>query len=143
MKEVAKYTNCFVCGDKNPIGLKAKFWYDQNQVTTSLEATERFEGYRGIYHGGIIATMLVEVMIKAVLALDIFAVTAEISIRFKRPVQIGTRLEFVGRITQHKGRVFVTAGEVSDSDGNLYATANAKYIKANGELQQSLEASLE
>lgn len=143
MKEVIKYSNCFVCGDKNPIGLKAKFWQHEDKVTSSLKADELFEGYRGIYHGGIIATMLDEVMIKAVLAEGVYAVTAEMTIRYKRPVEIGTELQFIGKITERKGRVYTTKGEVADTQGNVYAIASGKYIRAASELKNQLASSLE
>ena len=75
MKEVAKYPHCFVCGDQNVHGLKAKFFFDGEKAFTEVTADGSFEGYRGIYHGGIIATLLDEVMIKAILAQPVTAVT--------------------------------------------------------------------
>ena len=76
MKEVLKYSHCFVCGEKNDSGLKARFYYDGKQAASEVYAREQFEGYRGIYHGGIVSTLLDEVMIEAILALDRYAVTA-------------------------------------------------------------------
>ena len=47
MKEVLKYANCFVCGDENHHGLKARFFYDGEKATTEVTASPEFEGYRG------------------------------------------------------------------------------------------------
>ena len=143
MKEVVRYSKCFVCGDENPIGLKARFYQDGDHVTSSLVALSEFEGYRGIYHGGIIATMLDEVMIKSVLAMGIFAVTAEISVRYKSPVLIGAQLRFSGKIKSQKGRVFSTEGEAADDQGIVYATASGKYVQADGDLKERLKISVE
>ncbi len=78
MKEIVKYSGCFVCGDLNECGLRAGFYYDGRQAVAEVEVGRRFEGYRGICHGGIIAALLDEAMIKAILAIDRYAVTAEL-----------------------------------------------------------------
>lgn len=144
MKEVAKYSKCFVCGEHNECGLQAHFYYDGTQAVTELTAAERFEGYRGIYHGGILATLLDEVMIKAILARDIYAVTAEMSVRFLHPVKVGDTLKLVGRITKQKGRVFLTEGSAQSRDGGtVYATATGKYIEASPDMQERLRESVE
>jgi len=143
MTEVLKYSGCFVCGDNNDIGLKARFDYDGSQVTTEIVAGREFEGYRGIYHGGIVATLLDEVMIKAILAEDKFAVTAEISIRFHEPVHIGDKIRFVGKVTQRKGRMFLTQGEATSESGDVYALATGKYIEAKTDLKDQLLQSID
>ncbi|RKX28202.1 MAG: PaaI family thioesterase [Candidatus Zixiibacteriota bacterium] len=143
MKEISKYSNCFVCGDKNPQGLAARFYYDGQQAITEIVATEQFEGYRDIYHGGIISALLDEVMIKAILAIDRFAVTAEITVRFLKPVRINSKLIFVGKVVKSKGRVFLTEGEVRDKSNEIYATATGKYIEARTELRRELMKSLD
>ncbi len=79
MNEIAKYSGCFVCGDDNECGLKAKFHFVGDKAITECVAARRFEGYYDIYHGGITATLLDEVMIKALLAQNIFALTVELS----------------------------------------------------------------
>jgi len=143
MKEVVRYRNCFVCGERNPKGLQARFFFDGRQAMSELTATETFEGYKGFYHGGIMSAMLDEVMIKAILAGGIFAVTAELNIRFHKPVLTGTRLRFVGRIVNRKGRVFQTEGEATDSTGACYASASGKYLEARPELKARLAVSLD
>ena len=143
MKEVAKYPHCFVCGDQNVHGLKAKFFYDGEKAFTEVIADGSFEGYHGIYHGGIIATLLDEVMIKAILAQEVIAVTVELTVRFLAPVTIGDKLIFTGRITRSKGRLYVTEGEVRGIDNTIFATATGKYIKADAALKETLQASIE
>ena len=138
MKEVLKYSNCFICGDDNCHGLKARFYYDGQEAFTEIETGESFEGYRGIYHGGVISSLLDEVMIKAILAEEIFAVTAEMTVKFLAPVLIGAKIKFTGRVVKHKGRLYFTEGFAVGSDGQIYATATGKYIEAGDELKQQL-----
>ncbi|MBD3401255.1 PaaI family thioesterase [candidate division GN15 bacterium] len=143
MKEVAKYSGCFVCGDQNEHGLQAKFYYDGRRATTKVTAREMFEGYKNIYHGGIISTLLDEVMIKAILAQDIFAVTAEMTVRYHAPVPTGAELIFTGEVANTKGRVYHTTGQAVGADGTVYASAEGKYVRAKEALKEKLMASLD
>jgi acyl-coenzyme A thioesterase PaaI-like protein len=143
MKEVQSYPGCFVCGGRNPHGLKARFFYDGERAITELTATEAFEGYKGIFHGGIVASLLDEVMIKAILARDVYAVTAEITVRYRLPIPTGERIRFVGKIISRKGRLHNTEGETLGPDGTLYASAVGTYLEARPDLKTRLLQSLE
>ncbi|MCK4573586.1 MAG: PaaI family thioesterase [candidate division Zixibacteria bacterium] len=138
MKEIVKYSHCFVCGDKHEHGLKAKFYFDGTKAITEIVASKEFEGYRGIYHGGIISSLLDEVMIKAILAQDKYVVTAEMTVRFVAPVRVGERVRLTGEIIKNKGRIFHAIGEAKGPDGQVYATATGKYIEARPELKEIL-----
>jgi uncharacterized protein (TIGR00369 family) len=142
MEEIAKYSGCFVCGDQNEIGLKARFVTQDDRAVTEVTADERFEGYRGIYHGGILSTLLDEVMIKAILANERFALTAEMTVRFHAPVKVGDRIRFEGWITETKGRRFRTKG-TAYVDQTLVASAHGKYIEARTDVREQLMQSLD
>jgi uncharacterized protein (TIGR00369 family) len=143
MEEIVKYSHCFVCGDQNRHGLQAKFFWDGREASSELVASDSFEGYRGIFHGGLIATMLDEVMIKAILAQDIYAVTAEMTVRYHRPVETGQELRFVGRMTEGKGRMYYAEGEAVGPDGTVFASSTGKYIQAKPELKTRLLDSID
>lgn len=143
MKEVLSYPGCFVCGGKNLHGLKAKFYFDGEKAFTEFIAAESFEGYKGIFHGGIVASLLDEVMIKAILATEIFAVTAEMTVRYRLPVRTGEKIRFVGKVVSSKGRHFTTEGEAVSEDGTVYATATGIYLEARPNLKEQLLQSLE
>ncbi len=143
MEEIVKYSRCFVCGDCNEHGLQARFFFDGEKAVSEIVARDTFEGYRGIYHGGVISAMLDEVMIKAILAKGIYAVTAEMTVRFHRPVPTGKHLRFVGRQTAARGRIYLTEGEATGPEGEVYATAKGKYIEARPELKAKLKESVE
>ena len=143
MKEIVAYKKCFVCGRDNESGLKAVFYFDGEKALSEITAGEAFEGYRGIYHGGIISTMLDEVMLKAILAIDRIAVTAELTIKYHKPVRTGDRLMFSGQITQSRGKLLLTEGFVAGDDGSLFASATGKYIEVKEHLRDELLTSLE
>jgi len=142
MKEILRYSGCFVCGEKNRIGLKARFYYENGEAITEIVADNRFEGYKGIFHGGIISTILDEAMIKAILAENRFAVTAEITTRFHLPINVGDNLKITGRVKEIRGRVFYTEAKVIRNGVDLVASANGKCVEAKPELRDRLMQSI-
>lgn len=142
MIEVAVYPGCFVCGQRNQIGLKARFFWDGEKAFCDVTADEMYAGYKNIFHGGIVATLLDEVMIKALLAEEVFAVTAEITVRFKKPVYSGDRLHFEGRKIGEKGLVYFTEGQAINQNGKTVAEATARYVKPKNGLRDKLRESL-
>lgn len=142
MEEIIKYSNCFICGDKNLYGLKAKFFFDGNQAITEVIAGKNFEGYRNIYHGGIISSLLDEVMVKALLAENKYAVTAELKVKFIAPVKVGDKIKFFGRLVKQKGRLYFTEGETLGEEGQIFARASAKYIEADEKMLNQLMKSV-
>ncbi len=143
MDEIIKYSHCFVCGDSNEVGLKARFFQDDRQVFTEVKASDDFEGYRGIYHGGILSTVLDEVMLKAILAIGVYAVTAEMTVRFLKPVRTGDKIKFTGRVVTSKGRIYLTEGQAFGEDGQPVATAKGKYFEPGGEFGVQLMESID
>ncbi len=145
MKEIAKYSKCFVCGDENHIGLKARFFFDghRQRAVCEITANELYAGYKNIFHGGITSTLLDETMIKALLAEDLFVVTAEMTVKFKLPVYSGDKLHFEGWKTGKKGPLYLTEGQAVNQRGEVVAEAKGKYIKPNPDLSARLEQSVE
>lgn len=143
MKEIARYAGCFVCGDKNEIGLQARFFFDGQKAVCDITADEMYAGYKSIFHGGITSTLLDEVMIKSLLAEGLHVVTAEMTVKFKMPVYSGDKLHFEGWKTAQKGPLFLTAGKATNKNGETVAEATGKYIKPDAELSAKLIQSLE
>jgi acyl-coenzyme A thioesterase PaaI-like protein len=143
MELIKRYSNCFVCGDKNQCGLKVDFFDEQGVAKAQYQASSVFEGYKDVLHGGIISALLDEVMIKAVLAKDILAVTASIEVKFKQPVKIGEKLSLEGKIIEDRGRIILTEGKVFKEDKSIAALGFARYVKADEKMKLLLNESLE
>jgi hypothetical protein len=54
--------NCFACGTDNPIGLNLQFYRLADDVCTEITLDKQYEGWEGVIHGGIVSTLLDEVM---------------------------------------------------------------------------------
>jgi uncharacterized protein (TIGR00369 family) len=119
---------CFVCGVENPAGLQLAF-YEQEDGAVISEVTlpDRYQGYPGVVHGGIVASMLDEVAGRAAMQGDTarFMMTAKMEIRYRRPVPIGQPLRLVGRLEKRRGRLTTVRGEIRLPDGSLGAEAEA------------------
>jgi len=143
MQLIKRYSNCFVCGDKSQCGLKVDFFDEQGVAKAQYQASSDFEGYKDILHGGIISALLDEVMIKAVIARDILAVTASIEVKFKQPIKTGEKLLLEGKILKDQGKIITAEGKVLKEDKTVAALGFAKYVKADEKMKSLLEQSLE
>lgn len=135
---IERYHHCFVCGDENEIGLKIDFYHQDGKAKACFTPMREYEGYRDILHGGIIASVLDEVMVKAVLAEGIPALTSRMDVRFRLPALVGEELFLEGWITQRKSRLIMTAGKVFRKDGTIIAEANGTYFRVQGETARKL-----
>ena len=121
---------CFVCGKRNESGLKLDFELDkENKVMETVFSPQDWQqGYAGIVHGGIISTLLDEVMTKLAFELGMDAVTAEISVRFKRPVGLDKKLLIRGEVGEETSKIIYARAEAKFEDGSLAAEATGKLM---------------
>ena len=139
MKAIPNYPYCFVCGDKNKIGLKVAFFYENGKAKAQYTPTREFEGYKDICHGGILSSLLDEVMIYSIIAQGILTVTVQIEVHFKKPAKIGETLFLEGQITEDKGRIILTEGKIFKEDGIVVAASKGKFFRAEGKRKKELE----
>jgi acyl-coenzyme A thioesterase PaaI-like protein len=131
--------DCFVCGVENPVGLRMRFTEHVSeapgpvQVTAEYTVPAHYQGYPGVVHGGIIATMLDEVTSRTIFRGDPprFVVTARLSVRYRKPVPVETPLRLTGRVVEDKGRVISVAGEIFGPGGVLLAEAEALLVEVD------------
>jgi len=125
VKELRDNERCYVCGKDNPAGLQAGFEVDKNARTITGRFTPRqeHEGWQGIVHGGIVATLLDEAMVKLAAHLGIPAVSAEITVKFRAPAAPGEELVISGRIVKEANRLIEAEATVSKG---LIVVAEAK-----------------
>jgi uncharacterized protein (TIGR00369 family) len=133
---------CFACGpgNKNGLGLKFKVDAVTRTATTETVLDDHFNGWKGFAHGGIVPTLLDETMIYACGATGWLSVTAEITVRFIRPVPTGVSITVTGCMVEDRGRFYVTRGEVT-KDGETLASATGKMfpVKKVPDIEHYLE----
>jgi uncharacterized protein (TIGR00369 family) len=132
--------NCFACGSLNTHGIQLELHAGDGRCWTELELDRRFEGWEGIAHGGIVSTILDEVMAWALVENDSWGMTARMQVEFKRPVPIGRRIRGEGRVVEVRRRIVRAAGTLVDAaDGTVLATAEGTFVAAPEERKQALK----
>lgn len=144
MNWLPTYKNCFVCGQESPVGLKSRFETDGEKVWTEFQADPRYEGYKGVIHGGIITALLDETMGKAICAgYNTLAMTGKLEIRFRRETRVGLKLLVEGWVTGCKGKFYETKGIVRDETGEVLAEAKGMFIAIPPDIAGAVESYLE
>ena len=133
--------HCFACGTLNEQGLHLELHLELRRSWVELELDRRFEGWDGIIHGGIVSTILDEVMAWALVAEDNWGLTARMNVVFKAPVHVGQPIRADGWITDARRRIVDTEARLVDRDsGTLLATATGVYMAADAKRKRELQA---
>ena len=122
--------HCFACGSTNPIGMHLEIELGEGTSRTTWVPGREYVGWEGKVHGGLLATLLDEVMAWAPSSYDAWAVTAEMQIRYRSPANPGEQLTATGRVTNRRRRIYEVHGEVRGADGRMVAEANGRFLGA-------------
>jgi uncharacterized protein (TIGR00369 family) len=129
MKELPHTRSCFVCGESNPAGLNLRFETDGNIVQARFVPRMEHVGFKATVHGGLIATVLDEIMVWAcAVRTKKFAFCAELAVRFLNPLTPGQEVLLVGELLQDRRKLFEARAEVKDPSGKIYASGTGKYL---------------
>lgn len=130
MRELPHTHSCFVCGESNPRGLKLRFETDGRIVQTRFRPRPEHIGFKNVVHGGLIATVLDEIMVWAcVVQTRQFAFCAELNVRFLNPLPPGDEVIITGELTANRNdRIFEAQAAVRNSQGQTLARAKGKYL---------------
>ena len=125
---------CLVCGLKNPFGLHTAFYeLDNKEILAVFTPRKEHQSYPGRLHDGIISTILDEAIGRAIMMHaddEVWGVTVDLQVRFKKPVPLDQELRVVGRITNDSSRFFEGIGELLLEDGTVAAECHGRYLKA-------------
>ncbi|GAB4501332.1 MAG: PaaI family thioesterase [Anaerolineales bacterium] len=124
---------CFICGLENPVGLKLKIYeVEPGVIESEYTAPEHFQGYPGVLHGGIVATILDEISGRAHMGpadAPRFMFTAKLEVKYRKNVPTGKRLRIVGKAGKSKGRsAEAWAGIYEAESGELLAEGSTLLI---------------
>ena len=120
--------HCFVCGTLNAGGINLGFSFREDRAFAEFALSKSFQGYKDIVHGGIITAILDEAMIKAVLAMGIQAVTAQITVRFTNPLFIGEKASVEAGIVKSGRKLVEAAASIKGKDSRIIAEAEGKLL---------------
>jgi acyl-coenzyme A thioesterase PaaI-like protein len=132
-KPQANSKMCFICGLENPVGLKLRIYeIEPGVIETNYTAPEHFQGYPGVLHGGIVATILDEISGRAHMGPaenPRFLFTAKLEVIYRKNVPIGKPLRIVGKAGRDKGRSAEGWAGIYDAEtGELLAEGNTLLV---------------
>ena len=123
---------CFVCGVNNPFGLHTEFFeLEDGTLAARVTPKAHHQSYPGRVHGGVSTALLDETIGRAINILepDTWAVTVEITTRYKKPVPYDVPLTVTGKVLENSRRLFTGEGAILLPDGEVAVSATAKYLK--------------
>ncbi|KAK0720938.1 HotDog domain-containing protein [Lasiosphaeris hirsuta] len=98
-------------------------------------------GWSGVCHGGIVMTILDEVMGQLAAAnkerdvmADIPLMTAYLNTKFVKPVRTGTTIYVAAKFVRHEGRKYWSEAEVQDESGTVLAKGEALFVMLKAKL---------
>jgi acyl-coenzyme A thioesterase PaaI-like protein len=122
---------CFACGTANPIGLKLKFYNMNDNVCADITLGRNHEGWQNMAHGGIITTLLDEVMAWTIMYFKrIFFVTRKMEVKYVRPVMVGVPLTVKGRLMKERKPPYIgVIADILDDERRILARGTGEFVE--------------
>ena len=136
--------HCFACGTENPIGLNLHFYRSGDTVCSDITLKKEHVGWENMAHGGIISTLLDEVMSWTVIYFKrVFFVTRKMEVKYIRPVLIGTPLTIKGSLMGGSKPPKIKAkAEIRDDQGSFLARGIGEFVALSREELSSVPEGL-
>ena len=126
------HSQCLMCGEFNPCSLHLSFILaDDGSVSARFNAHSRLQGYTGILHGGVIASLLDAAMTHCLFHHGIEAVTADLHVRYAQAIACDACLDIWAASIESRPPLFRLRGEIAQ-DGHLMAWSEAKFLLRQG-----------
>ena len=132
--------NCFVCGAENPIGLKVKFSIVNEVCIGSFTPQIQHTGYDNLTHGGILFSLLDDVMANWAWLQGKKCFTAKADIRYRQELPIGTEVLLEGRCTKLRGRLAQMEGLIiRKDDQSVVAESTGSFMMDSIQVDKSTD----
>ena len=123
------HSNCVICSPSNSRGLSLKFTASEDgSVEACFDCDAAFQGYAGLLHGGLIASLLDGAMTNCMFAHGCPVVTAELNVRFRHPVVTDKTATVRAWIDESSPPLYVLKAEVVQAE-QVKATACGKFVE--------------
>ncbi len=129
--ELQAYPNCFGCGPNNPVGLQLTYRFQGDALVTDFMPGGTHEGWPGIVHGGILATLLYEVMENFAFRNGIITMMRDMEVQFRRPANIGRNITALARLELSADREMSVTGTLVQN--TVIAEGSARLVSLTQE----------
>ena len=138
---VSRNHQCFGCSPINAAGLKMTFATDGESVVSPLKVPGHLCGWDNLVHGGVIATILDEIMSWASIhLLKKIILTKSVSIDFIKPVFINKMLTAKGRVIEVRSkREALMEGVIINESNEVCARSQGTYVLFSAKVAERLK----
>jgi uncharacterized protein (TIGR00369 family) len=121
--------NCFACSPVNEAGLQMKFFTNEKTVLSRVTIPDHLCGWNNVAHGGVISTILDEIMSWAAMyLLKRIVLTESMTVEFVKPVIISEIMEAEGKVLELKGkRDAIIEGVITNSAEKVCARSTGTF----------------
>ena len=127
------YATSFFASKERPDGMGLTVLYENGVVYTNMSVDSRFEGYRGVVHGGMVFGILDVIMWYAIL-LDTrkICMTRRTEMEFLKPVLCNTMYRAEARLVGVEEKDVIVSAWVQDGQGERYAEVKGIFRETKG-----------
>jgi uncharacterized protein (TIGR00369 family) len=127
------YADSFFASKKRPDGIRLDMLYENGVVYTNMFVDARFEGYKGVVHGGIVFGILDVIMWYTILLeTRKICMTRKTEMEFLKPVLCNTMYRAEGRLIRVEEKDVLVSAWAQDDQGERYAEVNGLFRQAKG-----------
>ncbi len=121
--------HCFVCGEKNPIGLMVKYTDMGNSVIEgAFTPTKNHEGFPGYLHGGLASTLMDETMARSLNTLGFHGMTARLEVRYREKISLEEPVTVRAKVVKHRKSIVDLESQIVLADKTVAAEATARFM---------------
>jgi acyl-coenzyme A thioesterase PaaI-like protein len=123
----------FFMSKKRPDGMALTILYEDGVVYTNMFIDSRFEGYKGVVHGGMVFGIL-DVIMSYTILLNTRKIymTRRTEMEFLKPVLCNTMYRAEGRLKGLEEKDAMVSAWVQDAEGTRYTEVNGVFREAKG-----------
>ena len=125
--EVQQYPYCFGCGSENPYGLRLSFDMDDGKLSAEFTPSEHHQGWPGVVHGGIISSLLYEIMENWPYMNGTVTMMRSMDTRLRRPASTERSITATSWLESQEGREMLVAARL-ECDGSTVADGRASLV---------------
>ena len=125
---------CFACGADNKEGLDLNWVVEDRACRTVFTPKRKFQGWKGLVHGGILATLLDEAMTRLAWIACGGTLTAEMTVRFLAPARTDEKIFVRGEIVSENRKLVEMRASLhrASPEGPVIAHSTGKAVKIAG-----------
>ena len=111
------------------MGFKMKFRYEGEKLLSEAIIPKEYQGFADVVHGGVLGTLLDELMVNLYWLKGEKAVTVEYQVRLKAPCPVNQKVLLSAWPVGVKRQIHLAAAEAKLENGTVVAEATAKCMK--------------